>query len=324
MKLIIQIPCYNESLTLATALSHLPREIDGIDVVEWLIIDDGSTDATAQVACENGVDHIISHQYNRGLAEAFTTGIEACLLRNADIIVNTDADNQYNAADIPKLVEPILKGQADYVIGERPISQIAHFSPIKKAMQKIGSFLVRTLSETDVADAPSGFRAITADAAMQLNVFNKYTYTLETIIQAGHKGLRIVNVPIRVNEDLRPSKLVKNIFNYIQRSASIMIRVFVIYKPFRFFAVIGSVLLVLGGLIGIRFLYYYFGGQGGGKLQSLILAAILSISAIQSFAIAFLGDLHATNRKLLEKVLYEVRKNKNKQKTMDSSGESKG
>ena len=255
MKLIIQIPCFNESQTLATTLAQLPRDIEGIDIVGWLIIDDGSTDTTAQVARQNGVDHIISHPYNMGLAKAFLTGLEACLLRNADIIVNTDADNQYNAKDIPKLIKPILKGEADYVIGERPISQIKRFSPIKKVMQKIGSFLVRALSKTDIADAPSGFRAITSDAAMHLNVFNEYTYTLETIIQAGHKGLRVVNVAISVNEDLRPSRLIKSVFSYIRQSASIMIRVFVIYKPFRFFATIGLVMLVLGVLIGIRFLY---------------------------------------------------------------------
>ncbi|MHC4130732.1 MAG: glycosyltransferase family 2 protein [Planctomycetota bacterium] len=311
MKLIIQIPCFNESKTLSTALSQLPRNIDGIDIVKWLVIDDGSTDATSRVAHECGVDYIVSHPYNMGLAKAFMTGLEACISHNADIIVNTDADNQYSAMDIPKLIKPILNGEADYVIGERPISQIGHFSGAKKILEKVGSFTVRKFSKTDVVDAPSGFRAITKDAAMHLNVFNEYTYTLETIIQAGHKGLRVVNVPISVNEDLRPSRLVKSIFSYIRQSVLIIIRAFVIYKPFRFFATIGLVLLGLSLLIGIRFLYYYFTGQGGGKIQSLILAAILSFSGMQAFALALLGDLHATNRKLIEKILYEFKKIKN-------------
>lgn len=310
MKLIIQIPCYNEAETLALALGELPREIEGIDVVEWLIIDDGSQDKTVQVARECGVDHIVSHSHNLGLAKAFMTGIDACLSHGADIIVNTDADNQYCAGDIPKLVRPILESQADYVIGQRPIAEIEHFSPIKKMLQKLGSLTVRILSQTNVADAPSGFRAISADAAMQLNVFNEYTYTLETIIQAGHKGLRIINVPIRTNEDLRPSRLVKSIPSYVKRSMTTILRAFAIYRPFRFFATIGFLMLLLGALIGLRFLFYYFSGNGSGKLQSLILAAILSLTGIQSIALAFLGDLHATNRKLLEKILYEFRKNK--------------
>lgn len=310
MKLIIQIPCFNESQTLAVALSHLPRQVEGVDVVEWLVIDDGSTDTTAEVARQSGVDHIVSHPYNMGLAKAFMTGLEACICNGADIIVNTDADNQYNAQDIPKLIKPILDEQADYVIGERPISQIEHFSIVKKCLQKLGSYAVRMFSKTDVSDAPSGFRAITSDAAMQLNVFNQYTYTLETIIQAGHKGIRIVNVPIGVNEDLRPSRLVKNIASYVRQSMSIIIRSFVIYKPFRFFTTIGLIMIGIGFLIGLRFLYYYFGGQGSGKLQSLVLAAILSISGVQSIALGFLGELHATNRKLLEKLLYEFKKMK--------------
>ena len=322
MKLIIQIPCFNESETLATALSYLPREVEGIDRVEWLVIDDGSTDTTAKVAGQCGVDHIISHPYNMGLARAFMTGLEACLANGADIIVNTDADNQYNAQDIPKLIKPILDGQADYVIGERPISQIEHFSVTKKFLQKIGSFAVRTFSKTDVTDAPSGFRAITSDAAMQLNVFNQYTYTLETIIQAGHKGIRTVNVPVTVNEDLRPSRLVKSITNYVRQSMSIIIRSFVIYKPFRFFTTIGLAMLGFGFLIGLRFLYYYIVEQESGKLQSLVLAAILSISGVQAIALAFLGELHATNRKILEKLLYEFKKLKyNKQsKDFNDSG----
>ncbi len=310
MKLIIQIPCYNEAETLELALSKLPREVEGIDTVEWLIIDDGSEDQTVQVARKCGVDYVVSHSQNLGLARAFMTGINACISNGADIIVNTDADNQYDAGDIPKLVRPILDSQADYVIGQRPIEKTDHFSPVKKMLQKLGSYTVRVLSDTDVADAPSGFRAITADAAMQMNVFSEYTYTLETIIQAGHKGLRIVNVPIHTNEDLRPSRLVKSIPSYVRRSMATMLRSFAIYRPFRFFATIGAFMLICGILIGIRFLFYYFTGNGSGKLQSLVLAAIMTLAGIQSIALAFLGDLHATNRKLLEKLLYEFRKSK--------------
>lgn len=320
MKLIIQIPCFNESQTLAIALGHLPRKVEGVDVVEWLVIDDGSTDTTAEVARQCGVDHIVSHPYNMGLAKAFMTGLEACISHDADIIVNTDADNQYDAKDIPKLIKPILDEQADYVIGERPISQMEHFSAVKKCLQKVGSYAVRMFSKTEVSDAPSGFRAITADAAMQLNVFNQYTYTLETIIQAGHKGIRIVNVSVRVNEDLRPSRLVKSVASYVQQSMSIIIRSFVIYKPFRFFSTIGLILLGCGFLIGLRFLYYYMIGQGSGKLQSLVLAAILSISGVQAIALAFLGELHATNRKLLEKLLYEFKKMKHSKQSKDHDG----
>ncbi len=303
-KLIIQIPCYNEAETLAVALAELPRSVPGFDRVEWLIVDDGSTDDTAEVARANGVDHIVRHPGNRGLAHAFMTGINACLRLGADVIVNTDADNQYVAADIPLLTEPVLQGHADMVIGARPISEIEHFSPAKKLLQKLGSWVVRVTSKTDVADAPSGFRAISRTAAQQFVVFNNYTYTLETIIQAGRKNMRVESVPIRVNGDLRPSRLVKSIPSYIKRSIFTIVRIFVVYQPARFFGSIAAVLLLAGFLIGLRFLYYYFTGDGSGRVQSLILAGALLTMGFQSVLVAFLADVIAANRRLLEDIRY--------------------
>jgi glycosyltransferase involved in cell wall biosynthesis len=302
LKLIIQIPCYNEAETLGIALSALPREVAGFDSVEWLIIDDGSTDATVDVALAHGVDHIVRHPRNQGLARGFMNGLQACLAHGADVIVNTDADNQYQADDIPALTAPILAGKAEMVIGARPIEAIEHFSFMKKLLQKLGSWVVRVASHTDVADAPSGFRALSRDAARQLVVFNDYTYTLETIIQAGQKNMAIVSVPVRVNGDLRPSRLVKSIPSYIQRSIGTIVRVFVIYRPFRFFGTIGIVLFSIGFLIGVRFLFKYFSGEGIGHVQSLILASSLLVIGFHTILIAFVADLLAANRKLLEEI----------------------
>lgn len=302
MKLIIQIPCYNEAGTLAIALNALPRQVAGFDSVEWLIIDDGSTDETVKVARENGVDHIIRHTCNQGLARGFMTGLDACLRLGADVIVNTDADNQYEAEDIPALTTPILEKKADIVVGARPIETIEHFSPIKKALQKLGSWVVRIASKTDIPDAPSGFRAMSRAAAQRLMVFNDYTYTLETIIQAGQKNMAITSVPIRVNDDLRPSRLVKSIPSYIKRSIITIIRIFIIYRPFRFFAAIGTVLFGLGALLGLRFVNFYLQGNGDGHVQSLILASTLLVMGFQTFMVAFLADLLAANRKLIEDV----------------------
>jgi glycosyltransferase involved in cell wall biosynthesis len=301
-KLIIQIPCYNEAETLAIALADLPRKVAGFCVVEWLIIDDGSTDDTVRVAQENGVDHVARHRNNQGLARGFMTGMQACLERGADVIVNTDADNQYNAADIPNLTAPILAGEADMVIGARPISAIEHFSPIKKLLQRLGSWVVRLASRTTVDDAPSGFRAFSRDTARNLVVFNEYTYTLETIIQAGQKNMAIRTVPVTVNDDLRPSRLMKSISSYIQRSIGTIIRVLVIYRPFRFFASIGSAIFLAGVLLGLRFLYLRWTGQGLGNVQSVILSASLLIVGFQTVLIAFVADLLAANRKLIEEV----------------------
>ncbi len=275
MKVIIQIPCYNEEDTIKACLSDLPRELPGVDIVEWLVIDDGCTDRTVDVAMSSGIDHVVRLQRKRGLARAFMAGIEACLEAGADIIINTDADNQYNAHDIPKLIQPIIDGKADIVVGSRSIDEIQDFSRVKKYLQKIGSWVVRIASKTDIPDCPSGFRAISRSAAKSINVFDSYTYTIETIIQAGQKGLAITYVPVRTNRSLRPSRLIKNIPHYILRSANTIVRIFMTYRPFRFFAIPGIISFFLGMLIGFRFLYFfYFTSIGSGHVQSLILAAI--------------------------------------------------
>jgi glycosyltransferase involved in cell wall biosynthesis len=306
MKLIIQIPCYNEEKTLPATLSELPKELDGISKIEWLVIDDGSTDNTVEVAKSHGVDHIVRHTKNLGLARAFSTGLDKCIELGADIIVNTDADNQYCADDIPGLIGPILSGEAEMVVGARSIVDIKHFSTSKKILQRIGSWVVRLASKTDIPDAPSGFRAISRNAAMQLNVFNEYTYTLETIIQAGQKGIVTVSVPIRTNKDLRPSRLVKSIPGYISRSIMIIIRIFMTYKPFKFFAIPGVISFVLGFLSGLRFLYFYFTSGGSGHIQSIILASLLLGIGFFLTVIGLLADLISVNRKLLEKVNWQV------------------
>ncbi|ABA87307.1 undecaprenyl-phosphate glycosyltransferase, putative [Syntrophotalea carbinolica DSM 2380] len=301
-KLIIQIPCYNEEQTLEIALRQLPRSLPGIDCVEWLIIDDGSTDRTVEVARACGVDHIVSHPRNLGLARAFMTGLEAALKAGADIIVNTDADNQYEASDIPKLLEPILQQRAELVIGARPISTTEHFSPIKKLLQKFGSWVVRQASGTAVDDAPSGFRAISRTAATRLVVFNRYTYTLETIIQAGRQGMAIASVPIRTNEDLRPSRLVKSIRSYVQRSLQTILRISVIYSPGRFFAA----LAVLAGLAGVffmgRFGWFFLQGAEDSHVPSVVLGLAGMGAALLLAIVGILADLLAVNRKLLEDV----------------------
>jgi len=309
-KLIIQIPCYNEEATLGVTLAALPRHLPGVDQVEWLIINDGSVDRTVEVAKSYGVDHIVNFEQNQGLSKAFMAGIEACLKAGADIIVNTDADNQYCAEDIPRLIAPILLGQAEIVIGTRPISKIKHFSPTKKLLQKLGSWVIRIVSSTTVKDAPSGFRAISRNAAMQLNVFNKYTYTLETIIQAGQKGITITSVPIRTNEYLRPSRLVKSIPIYIQRSILTILRIFMTYKPLRFFTILGSVPFSLGFLLGVRWLIFFWSGASRTRLPSLILAAILILIGFQLWILGLVADLMAVNRRLLEDIQLRLRRSK--------------
>jgi glycosyltransferase involved in cell wall biosynthesis len=306
MKLIIQIPCYNEAETLPLTLSALPRSVAGFDSVEWLIIDDGSIDDTVRVAKETGADYIVRHTRNQGLARAFMTGIRECVRLGADVIVNTDADNQYDARDIPSLVQPILDGSADMVVGARPIDNISHFSPTKKILQKIGSWVVRTVSRTDIPDAASGFRAIRKDAARELSVFNDYTYTLETLIQAGQKNMAITSVPVRVNQQSRPSRLVKSIPDYLMRSFITIIRIFIIYQPFLFFSLIGAVLFGAGFLLGLRYLYFFLIGMGSGHVQSLILVSVLLGMGFQTFLIAFMADLLASNRKILEELRYHL------------------
>jgi len=307
MKLIIQIPCYNEAESLPVALKELPRVLAGFSKVEWLVINDGSTDDTAEVAKSCGVDHIISFTKNQGLARTFVAGLNACIGLGADVIVNTDADNQYQAADIPVLLAPILAGKADIVIGTRPIGQIESFSFFKKVLQKLGSAVVRFVSKTAISDAPSGFRAMTREAALRINVFNDYTYTLETIIQAGQKNIAITSVPVRVNGELRPSRLVKSIPSYVKKSLTTIVRIFVVYKAFRFFMSVGLFIFSLGLLAGLRFLYYYLTGDGSGHIQSVILSAIFLGIGFQTMLTAFLADLLAVNRRLMEDVQYRVR-----------------
>jgi glycosyltransferase involved in cell wall biosynthesis len=307
-KLIIQIPCYNEEETLAVTLAPLPRQLPGVDCIEWLIIDDGSKDGTVEVAEQCGVDHIVRLSHNQGLARAFIAGLEASLQAGADIIVNTDADNQYSADDIPKLIEPILNGKAEIVIGARPIEQIEHFSASKKLLQRLGSRVVRLASNTDVIDAPSGFRAMSRNAAMRLNVFNDYTYTLETIIQAGQNGLTVVSVPIRTNGYLRPSRLVKGIPSYLKRSLFTILRIFMTYQPLKFFLWLGSVPFAIGFLLGVRWLWLYLGGTPRTHVPSLILASLLMLIGVQLGVLGLVADLLSVNRKMLEDVQLRMRR----------------
>lgn len=308
MKLIIQIPCYNEAETLEIALNDLPKEIPGIDEIEYLIINDGSVDNTVEVAQKWGVHHIVSFSQNRGLAKGFMAGIEECLRQGADIIVNTDADNQYCGEDIAKLVQPILEHKADIVIGERPIDSIEHFSPLKKKLQHLGSRFVQIASNTDIPDAPSGFRAYSKEAALHLNVINDYTYTLETIVQAGRNRYAITSVPIRTNEELRPSRLFKSMFGYIKRSVITVIRAFAMYRPLHFFGIIGTIPFSIGVILGIRYLIYLYHDPMTGHVPSLILAAILILMGFQTYVIGFLADIQAANRKILEDIQYTQRK----------------
>lgn len=308
MKLIIQIPCLNEAGTLSITIGDLPRSVPGFDTVEWLVIDDGSTDNTAELAKQLGVDHVVRHPVNRGLATAFMTGLDACLRLGADVIVNTDADNQYQAADIPALTSPILAGQADMVIGARPIDDTEHFSWIKKKLQRLGSWAVRVASKTEVADAPSGFRAISRDTAMRLNVFNAYTYTLETIIQAGLSNLRVLSVPIRTNGDLRPSRLVKSIGSYVKRSLVTILRVFAIYRPLALFGWPAALLLAVGLAVGLRFVYFYATGDGSGHIQSVIFSALCLILGSLTLMFGLLAEMIAVNRKLMERINVRVRR----------------
>ncbi|HUD53366.1 glycosyltransferase family 2 protein [Parvibaculum sp.] len=308
MKVIIQIPCFNEEDVLPITLAALPKTVPGIDEIEVLVVDDGSTDRTAEIARRHGVHHVISHVSNRGLAQAFMTGLQAALDRGADIVVNTDADNQYCADDIPLLIQPILENRALIVVGARAIDRIEHFSIAKKILQKLGSAVVRFVSKTDVADAPSGFRAMHREAAEKLFVYTTYTYTLETIVQAGRKNIPIISVPIRTNGDLRPSRLVKSIPSYINRSIITIFRVFVLYKPLRFFSAVGGVLGFVGLLIGLRYLFVLaFEANPGAHIQSLILMAVLIFSSGLCFVAGLIGDVVAANRLLLEDIRTSLR-----------------
>jgi glycosyltransferase involved in cell wall biosynthesis len=308
VKLIIQIPCYNEEATLAETLAALPRSLPGIDTVEWLVINDGSTDRTVEVARAAGVDHIVDLPVNQGLANGFLAGIARALAEGADIIVNTDADNQYNADDIPLLVAPILERRAQLVIGARPIATIAHFSPTKRILQGLGSGVIRTLSGTEVADAPSGFRALSREAALRLNVFNSYTYTLESIIQAGLSNIRIESVPIRVNGETRPSRLVRSNLDYVRRSIIAMLRAFFIYQPGKTFFYAGLPCALVGGLLMLRWILLYFAGTSRAHVPSLVVAAVLLIVAALLWISGLLGELFAINRRLLQDIQYMQRR----------------
>ena len=308
MKLIIQIPCYNEAETLEIALNGLPKQIDGIDVIEYLIINDGSKDNTVEVAKNWGVHHIVNFKRNKGLAKGFMAGIDEALRQGADIIVNTDADDQYCGADIEKIVRPILDGKADIVIGARPIDETEHFSPLKKKLQHFGSWVVRKASNTDIPDAPSGFRAYSREAALQLNVVNEYTYTLEQIVQAGRNKIAIMSVPIRTNAELRPSRLFSSMFGYVKKSMLTIIRSYVMYKPLQFFMILGSVPVIAGILLGIRFMIRFFMGNGTGNIQSLILVSLLITIGVMMWVIGILADTIAANRKIMQDVQMRVRK----------------
>lgn len=308
-KLIIQIPCFNEEKSLPVTLKELPRKLPGVDKIEWLIIDDGSTDRTVEVARNLGVDHVVRLIRHRGLAKGFMAGIQACVENGADIIVNTDADNQYYAGDIIKLVQPILDGKAEIVIGERPITEIKHFSPLKILFQRWGSWMVRKVSHTDIPDAPSGFRAISREAAMRMHVFSEYTYTIETIIQAGQHGMAIMSVPIRTNDFLRKSRLIHSLPAYLARSFNTILRIFMTYQPLSFFLIPGGVSFLAGTVLGLRFLYFYLVTHTStGHIQSLILAAVLLILGVLLIIIGLIADLISVNRKLLENVEYRLQR----------------
>jgi len=309
-KLIIQIPCYNEEKTLPVTLKNIPSKIIGVDEVEILVIDDGSTDQTVDVAKQHGVNHIVKFTNNKGLAEGFLTGLDACLRLEADIIVNTDGDNQYNGADIEKLIEPIVKGRADIVVGDRQVDNIKHFSLMKKKLQHLGSWVVRQVSGTDIPDTTSGFRAFSREAALKLNVVSRFSYTLETIIQAGKKNIAITHVPIETNSRLRESRLFKSTYSYIKRSLATIVRIYTMYEPIKTFFLIGGTIFSGGLILSLRYLYFYlftpFGGKG--HIQSLILAAVFFIVGFQVMVIGLLSDVIAANRRLLEDTLYRVKK----------------
>jgi len=308
MKLIVQIPCYNEEETLPQTVRDVPRRVPGIDEVEILVVDDGSSDRTAEVARECGVDHVVSLVGNQGLAKAFRAGVEACLALRADVIVNTDGDNQYYGGDIATLVGPIVRGEAEMVIGTRSIDTIEHFSFLKKKLQHLGSWVVRTVSGTDVPDATSGFRAFSREAALRLNVVSRFTYTLETLIQAGVSGTSVAHVPIRTNPKLRESRLARSAWRYVLRSLATIVRIYAMYRSMRLFTFIAGVLVVLGVAVGARFVVYLFIGEGEGHVQSLILAAVLVMVGVQTFVAGLLSDLITSNRRLTEECLYHLRK----------------
>lgn len=321
MHLIIQIPCYNEAETLPSVLADLPRSLPGVDCIEVLVIDDGSTDATAQVAAQLGVQHIVRHPMNQGIAAAFQTGLDACLARGADIIVNTDGDHQYPGREIEKIVRPIVDGTADMVVGDRQTRALEHFSPVKKLLQAWGSWVVRMASGTAVPDATSGFRALNRETALRLMILTRYSYTLETLIQAGKKGLRVAAVPIDVNPPTRESRLVRSTWSYVRRQALTILRIYTLYEPLRSFALLASPLLAVGAFLLLRFVYYYLTEQTymGRHVQSVVVGSMLVTVGFLIVLFGFLADVNATNRYLLEQLLYRQRKQEYEKRNWDDS-----
>jgi glycosyltransferase involved in cell wall biosynthesis len=309
LKLIIQIPCFNEEETLGQTVADLPTVVDGFDRVEWLVIDDGSSDRTSEIAKKLGVHHVVRHRHNRGLAAAFLTGLDTALRLGADVIVNTDADNQYSGASIPDLVRPVVEEGIDLVVGERPISSISEFSALKKCLQKVGTWVVRRVSGTPVLDAASGFRAMSREAALRFQVFGHYTYTMETLVQAGWEGLVVTSVPINVNPQTRPSRLVKSIPQYVFRSAQTIVRSFVLYNPFQFFFMVGMVPFLLGSALLTRWLFYFFFAETySSRLPGLISGIAAIFIAGQIWAVAFLADSQSANRRVNASIRYHQRR----------------
>jgi glycosyltransferase involved in cell wall biosynthesis len=307
MKLIVQIPCLNEEANLPETLAAIPRRIEGVDRVEILIIDDGSTDRTAEVARAHGADHVVRFTRRKGLAAGFMAGLDACLRLGADVIVNTDADHQYPGHEIPRLIAPILSGEADMVVGDREVRHLAHFSPLKRQLQGLGSWVVRKVSGTRVPDVTSGFRALNREAALHINIVTEFTYTLESIIQAGKKKLAVAHLPIAARET-RPSRLFSSSWEYVKRSVAAILRIYAMYEPFKVFLLLGSVLFLAGFALGVRYAYFWWLGDIRGHLQSAILSVLLVILGFQTLQWGVMADLIASNRKLLEDLLYRVRK----------------
>ena len=306
-KLIIQIPCLNEASTLPATLRDLPTEIQGVDTIEFLVIDDGSSDETANIARQCGVHYVVRFRTNKGLAAAFMAGLDTALRRGADIIVNTDADNQYVGRDVTKLVQPILRHEADIVIGDRNVRTLRHMPRLKRWLQLLGSWVVRQVSNTRIPDTTSGFRAYSREAAMRLTIVSEFSYTLESIIQAGKTRMAITHVPVATNEKTRASRLFDNVFTYVKKSAATIVRIYTMYEPLKVFTLAGSVTFAVGLLVSLRFLYLYISGQGQGNIQSLILSAVLMIVGFQIILIGLMADVLSANRKLSEEILYRIR-----------------
>jgi glycosyltransferase involved in cell wall biosynthesis len=311
MKLFVQIPCLNEEKTLPEVIREIPRRLAGVDEVKVLVIDDGSSDRTAEVAYNEGADYVIRLPFTQGLAKAFSHGIASCLELGADIIVNTDGDHQYRGADIPELIQPILEGKADVVIGNRQVAQVEHFSPLKRRLQVLGSTVVSMLSNVQVPDATSGFRAYSREAALRLNVFSNFSYTLETLFLVGNHRIPIMHLPIKINKPLRPSRLFSNLSTYLKKSFVTILRMYTLYEPLRSFFYIGSFIFSIGLVAVFRFLYYYFTGAGSGHVQSLILGGAFLTIGFQMWVVGILADLISINRRLSEEILYRMKRNDN-------------